>query len=81
MSELKSRLELVLKEVETLCNINKHLNNEILVLKKEMSELNNDAKLEGNNSDKLKHSEVTVDDIDTLIQEVNECIEMVKEMA
>jgi predicted RNase H-like nuclease (RuvC/YqgF family) len=81
MSELKSRLELILKEVETLCNINKQLNNEIFVLKKELSELNNDAKLEGYNSDKLKHSEVTVDDIDTLIREVNECIEMVKVMA
>jgi predicted RNase H-like nuclease (RuvC/YqgF family) len=81
MSELKSRLELILKEVETLCYINKQLNNEIFVLKKELSELNNDAKLEGYNSGKLKHSEVTVDDIDALIQEVNECIEMVKVMA
>ncbi|HMP29765.1 MAG TPA: hypothetical protein PKD85_09200 [Saprospiraceae bacterium] len=81
MSELKSRLEHILREVDTLCNINKQLKNEILLLKKELSELKNEAKLEDFKSKKLKHNDITKDDIDTILTEVNECIEMVKAMA
>jgi predicted RNase H-like nuclease (RuvC/YqgF family) len=81
MSELKSRLEHILKEVNTLCAINKQLNNENVILKKELSELKKEVRLEGLSSEKFKHNEITASEINALIKEVDECIEMVKTMA
>ena len=81
MSELKSRLEYILKEVNTLCAVNKQLNNENVILKKELSELKKEVRLDGQSSEKLKHNEITASEISALIKEVDECIEMVKTMA
>jgi regulator of replication initiation timing len=81
MSELKSRLEYILKEVNTLCAVNKQLNNENVILKKELSELKKEVRLDGQSSEKLKHNEITASEISARIKEVDECIEMVKTMA
>ena len=81
MSELKSRLDRILSEVNALCDINKQLKNENLELKKELSELKKSARPEGKIPDSPKHNNFTTNEINTLIGEIDECIELVKKLA
>lgn len=81
MSALKSRLEHILSEVNLLCDINKQLKNENSELKKELSELRKRERPEGKMPESQKHNTFSANEINTLIMEIDECIDLVKKMA
>jgi cell division septum initiation protein DivIVA len=81
MSELKSRLDQILSDIKTLCDINKQLKYENSELRKELSELRKRERQKGIIPESQKHNTISANDINTLIREVDECIELVKKMA
>ena len=81
MSELKSRLDHILSDVKSLCDINKQLKYENSELKKELSELRKRERQPGIVPESQKHNTISTNEINTLITEIDECIELVKKMA
>lgn len=84
MSELHSRLNNILSDVQSLMRINYKLNKEILELKKELSEIKLRVKDGANNAIDAKDSEknykLLKEEIDGCLKEVTATIEIAKSL-